>query len=75
MLTVRLLGGFDVQQNGARVDIPTRAAQALLAYLLLPAGEAHRRELLAGLLWPESPEPNALRSLRSPTPPLPDTTN
>ena len=53
-----------MQQNGARVDIPTRAAQALLAYLLLPAGEAHRRELLAGLLWPESPEPNALRSLR-----------
>jgi WD40 repeat protein/DNA-binding SARP family transcriptional activator len=64
VLSVRLLGGFEVELNGARADIPSRAAQALLAYLLLPPGKAHRRELLAGLLWPDVSEPKAQKSLR-----------
>jgi WD40 repeat protein/DNA-binding SARP family transcriptional activator len=64
VLTVRLLGGFEVLLDGVRVDLPSRTAQALLAFLLLPPGKAHRRELLAGLLWPDVPEPKAQKSLR-----------
>jgi pentatricopeptide repeat protein len=44
--------------------IPTRNAQSLFAYLLLNAGQAQRRERLAGLLWPDSSEENARSNLR-----------
>jgi WD40 repeat protein/serine/threonine protein kinase/DNA-binding SARP family transcriptional activator len=64
MLEVRLLGQFDVKLAGAPVDIPSRPAQSLLAYLILNAGTAYRRGKLAGLLWPDVPEANARRSLR-----------
>jgi WD40 repeat protein/DNA-binding SARP family transcriptional activator len=64
MLEARLLGQFSIRLASAPVDIPSRPAQSLLAYLLLNAGVTHRREKLAGLLWPDSPEPNARRNLR-----------
>ena len=64
MLQVRLLGQFDVQRDGAPILIPSRLAQSLLAYLLLTAGTAHRREKLAGLLWPDTTDENARRNLR-----------
>jgi len=64
MLQVRLLGQFDVQLNGEPVAIPSRPAQSLLAYLMLHAGTAQRRERLAGLLWPDSSESNARGNLR-----------
>ncbi len=64
MLQVKLLGQFDVRRDGTPVAIPSRAAQSLLAYLLLHAGIAHRREKLAGLLWPDTSEENARKSLR-----------
>ena len=38
MLEVRLLGKFEVRVDGQPVEMPLRAAQALLAYLLLNAG-------------------------------------
>ena len=50
MLQVRLLGQFDVRVDSKRVVISSRAGQSLLAYLLLTAGVAHRRERLAGRL-------------------------
>jgi len=37
---------------------------ALLSYLALHPGMPCRREVLAGLLWPERPEPEALHNLR-----------
>ena len=37
MLQIRLLGQFDVRLDGKRVVIPTRAAQSLLAYLVMTA--------------------------------------
>ncbi len=43
---------------------PLRAAQSLLAYLALTAGTAHRREQLAGLLWPDADEATAKGNLR-----------
>jgi WD40 repeat protein/DNA-binding SARP family transcriptional activator len=64
MLEVRLLGQFDVRRDGVSILIPSRPAQSLLAYLLLTAGIAHRREKLAGLLWPDSSEDNARSNLR-----------
>lgn len=64
MLEVKLLGQFNVLLDGKRLIIPTRNAQSLFAYLVLNAGRAHRREQLAGLLWPDSNEKNARSNLR-----------
>ncbi len=64
MLEVRLLGQFDVRRDGTPIAIPSRPAQSLLACLLLNVGTAHRREKLAGLLWPDSPEETARGNLR-----------
>ena len=64
MLEIRLLGEFDVRLNGQPVEIPSRPAQSLLAYLALNPETKHRREKLAGLLWPESEETNARSNLR-----------
>ena len=64
MLQVRLLGQFDVRMDGKRVTIPSRAGQSLLAYMMLTVGTAHRREKLAGMLWPDSLEETARENLR-----------
>ncbi len=64
MLEVRLLGQFKVEVAGRPVDIPSRPAQSLLAYLILNVGTAQRRERLAGLFWPDSSEVNARSNLR-----------
>ncbi len=63
MLQIRLLGQFALQLNGTAVEMAARPAQSLLAYLVLHP-VAHRRERLAGLLWPDSSETNARRNLR-----------
>jgi DNA-binding SARP family transcriptional activator len=64
MLEVHLLGQFDVRLKGEQVEIPSRPAQSLFAYLILRSGTSHRREKLAGLLWPDSDESNARANLR-----------
>jgi len=64
MLEVRLLGQFDTKVDGLSIEIPSRQAQSLLAYLLLHPGVAHRREKLAGLFWPAAAETNARGYLR-----------
>ena len=64
MLSVRLLGQFSLELDGKPLDLPSRPAQALLAYLILNAGTAHRREKLAGLIWPDASETNARSNLR-----------
>jgi WD40 repeat protein/class 3 adenylate cyclase len=64
MLQIRLLGQFDVRFDGKRVMIPSRSGQSLLAYLVLTAGTAHRREKLAGILWPDTSDENARKNLR-----------
>ena len=63
-LEVRLLGQFVVRRDGKTIAIPSRPAQSLFAYLILHAGTAHRREKLAGLLWPDSLEETARDNLR-----------
>ncbi|MEJ2265528.1 MAG: hypothetical protein P8X95_18965, partial [Anaerolineales bacterium] len=59
-----LLGQFKLQADDLPVEFPSRPAQSLLAYLVLNAGVTHRREKLAGLLWPEATERNARSYLR-----------
>jgi DNA-binding SARP family transcriptional activator len=64
-LTLTLLGGFQGRVGaGAALTIPTRKAQALLAFLALPPGRSHPREKLASLLWGGMREPQARRGLR-----------
>lgn len=64
MLQIRLLGQFDIRLDGKRIVISSRAGQSLLAYLAMTAGTPHRREKLAGTLWPDSSEENARKNLR-----------
>ena len=64
MLDVRLFGKFKVSLDGQAIEIPSRPMQSLLAYLILNAGTAYRRENLAGLLWPDSDESSARHNLR-----------
>ncbi|MGH7498425.1 MAG: ATP-binding protein [Gemmatimonadales bacterium] len=64
-LVIRLLGAPSVSLADGRQDVPALGGKAiaLLAYLALEP-RAHSREELAGLLWGESPEPEARASLR-----------
>ena len=64
VLEVRLLGRFEVSRDGKTIAITSRPAQSLFAYLILNAGTSHRREKLAGLLWPDSLEETARENLR-----------
>lgn len=62
-LQLCLFGAPRLERNNQRVEIDTRKAQALLAYLALNSGE-HSREALATLFWPEQNEAHARSSLR-----------
>jgi len=64
MLELRFLGNFDIRIDGEPINLPSRKAQSLLAYLVLNMGGKHRREKLAGLLWPDNSEDNARTKLR-----------
>ncbi|MFQ5942290.1 MAG: AAA family ATPase [Anaerolineales bacterium] len=64
MLEVRLLGQFSLHREGERLEIPSRPAQSLFAYLILNSGIQHRRERLAGMFWPDSLESSARNNLR-----------
>src|SRR5215813_8936588 len=62
---LRLLGGFRARlRHGPSLRVPTRKAQALLAYLALPCGVAHPRDKLAALLWGDMREGQARTNLR-----------
>jgi serine/threonine protein kinase len=63
-LQVFLLGRFAVQLSDDAVEIPPRASQSLFAYLALGRDTFHRREMLAGMFWPDSSETNARSNLR-----------
>jgi DNA-binding SARP family transcriptional activator len=64
-LHLSLLGGFRARlEPGGPISLPTRKAQALLAYLALPAGRAHPRDKLAALLWGDVRETQGRASLR-----------
>ncbi len=65
-LTISLLGPYDVKLDGMPVTgFVSSKVSALLAYLAVEADRPHRRETLAGLLWPDYPERSARTNLRN----------
>ncbi len=60
---VQLLGPVSVRVEGAPLDVDTRKAVALLAYLVA-SGRPASRDVLAALLWPEADETSARGALR-----------
>ena len=62
-LELFLLGSPRVEHNGRPIQVDTRKAIALLAYLAV-TGESHRRDALADLLWPNADQTRARAALR-----------
>lgn len=62
---LRILGSFELHDGaGTPIRLPTRKAEALLAYLALASGRAPARDTLTALLWGDASEQNARASLR-----------
>src|SRR5262249_39648468 len=57
-LRLSLLGPFRLEAD-SEIALPSRKAQALLAYLALPAGRRPRRDKLASLPWADRGHPAA----------------
>jgi DNA-binding SARP family transcriptional activator len=65
-LSVSLLGSLELKLDDQPVThLAKGKARALLAYLVVEADRAHRRETLAGLLWPDWAERSARTNLRN----------
>src|SRR5579872_3571322 len=62
-LRLALLGSPIVEVGGRPLAVDTRKATALLAFLAVEGG-AHRRDTLAGLLWPDADPDRARAALR-----------
>lgn len=58
-----LLGTFTLRHGTRSVSLASAAARALLAYLLLHRDQPTPRAVLAGILFPDCPEPRARRAL------------
>ena len=65
-LSIRLLGPPQIAlDENSIADFGSDKVRALLFYLAAEPDQPHRRETLAGLLWPDYPERSARASLRS----------
>ncbi len=60
---ILLLGAPSIEHDGAPVEVDTRKAIALVAYLAV-THRRHTRDALAGLLWPEYNQTRARAALR-----------
>ena len=64
-VSLKLFGGFQARlEPGLPIKLPTRKAQALLAYLALHPEPAPHRDSLAALLWPDRTDDQARASVR-----------
>ena len=61
--TISLLGAPRIEHDGVPVEVDTRKATALAAYLAVTR-RGHTRDALAGLLWPEYNQGRARAALR-----------
>jgi WD40 repeat protein/DNA-binding SARP family transcriptional activator len=65
LLSLSMLGPLQVTLDGEPVTgFKSDKVRALLVYLAVEAEQPHRREALAGLLWPEWPDREARSNLR-----------
>ena len=62
-LSLDFFGPIEVRYDGEEIDITTRKALALLAYLAVTE-RAQSRQRLASLLWPEADQQRARTNLR-----------
>src|ERR1700682_4141447 len=62
-LTLSFLGPPSVERDGKPLEVDTRKAIALLAYLAT-TGQTQTRDALSTLLWPEYDQANARANLR-----------
>jgi len=62
-LTFSLFGSPTLAEDGVPIDLPSRKALALLAYLAV-TGVRHRRTTLATMFWPESERERAQNVMR-----------
>ncbi|MBA2425839.1 MAG: AAA family ATPase [Actinobacteria bacterium] len=62
-LSIELLGAPVIRRAGSAIEVDTRKATALLAYLAV-TGREHRRDSLAALLWPDYDHEHARAALR-----------
>ena len=60
---ILLLGAPRIEADGEPIEVDTRKAIALVAYLAISRGR-HARDALAGLLWPEYNQRRARAALR-----------
>ena len=64
-LSLHVLGPLQITLDGHSITaLAYDKVWALLVYLALAAERAHQRTVLAGLLWPDQPEPVARTNLR-----------
>ena len=61
--TISLLGAPRLEHDGVPIEVDTRKATALAAYLAVTR-RGHTRDALAGLLWPEYGQARARAALR-----------
>lgn len=62
---LNLFGGFAARFNDQPfTGFATDKVRALLAYLAVESGQAHRRDTLAALFWPDYSQETALQNLR-----------
>jgi predicted ATPase/DNA-binding SARP family transcriptional activator len=61
--TISLLGAPRIEHDGVPIEVDTRKATALAAYLAVTR-RGHTRDALAGLLWPEYNQTRARAALR-----------
>jgi DNA-binding SARP family transcriptional activator len=64
-LSLSLLGPFQATLDGNPVtEFESNKVRALFAYLAVESQQAHPRESVAGLLWPDRPDRDAFNDLR-----------
>lgn len=63
-LRIQLFGCIQVYDGNQPIPTINRRGQLILAYLLLYRHQAHRRETLAVLLWPDTNDAQARTNLR-----------
>ena len=64
LLVIQLLGSFRAITGAPLSGFDSDKVRALLAYLAIESDRPHRRERLAGLLWPDFSERSARTNLR-----------